>query len=310
MKDFAYTKASNSSEAFHLLDASTAAKFLAGGTNLLDLMRQNIEQPDHLVDVRDLPFRDIQENNDGSVSIGAFVKNSVIAGNSKIRQRFPLLSQSILFGAWARRNPQPRSHRDGSWLVGQGVASAYYPALRLPAAARVRVSADGTATVYAAANEMGMGVATSQLQHSADRLGLPIDCVEFNYGDSQMPASPMAGGSCQTLSIVTSVRATVEKLDRELLKMEQTAPESPVKGARYEDIVARDGSLFRASEPSRAATYVEILRRAGKPYLESEGAAPMSAETIKYSIASYGAQFCEVRVNEITGEIRVARWLG
>lgn len=95
---------------------------------------------------------------------------------------------------WASRNPQPRSQRDGGWLVGQGVATAYYPAVRIPGEARVRVNSDGTATIHAAANEMGMGVATSQLQHAADRLGMPLHCVEFNYGDSQMPSSPMAGG--------------------------------------------------------------------------------------------------------------------
>ena len=211
---------------------------------------------------------------------------------------------------WTSRNPQPRSRRDGSWLIGQGVATAYYPALRLPGGARVRVNADGTATVHAAANEMGMGVATSQLQHAADRLGLPIHCVEFNYGDSHMPSSPMAGGSCQTLSIIASVRATVEKLHRELLKLEQHDPESPLKGAKYDDIVARDRGLFLASEPSRGATYVDILRRAGKPHLECEGSSSLPMEIMKYSIASYGAQFCEVRVNEITGEVRVARWVG
>jgi xanthine dehydrogenase YagS FAD-binding subunit len=102
MKDFAYARASNSSEAIHLLDNSTTAKFLGGGTNLVDLMRQNIERPDRLVDISGLPLRDIQENPDGSVTIGASVKNSAVAANSTIRQRFPVLSQAILFGASAQ----------------------------------------------------------------------------------------------------------------------------------------------------------------------------------------------------------------
>ncbi|MCU1336716.1 MAG: dehydrogenase [Bryobacterales bacterium] len=211
---------------------------------------------------------------------------------------------------WAARNPQPRSQRDGSWLIGQGVATAYYPVLRLPGAARVRVNADGIATIHTAANEMGMGVATSQLQHAADRLGVPLQCIEFNYGDSEMPSSPMAGGSCQTVSIVASVRAAVEKLHRELLKLEQQDPASPLKRAKYDDIVARDRGLFLASEPSRGATYVDILRRAGKQHVEAEGTSAMPMEMMKYSMASYGAQFCEVRVNDITGEVRIARWLG
>ena len=95
---------------------------------------------------------------------------------------------------WSGRYSEPRSQRDGKWLIGQGVATAYYPVYRFPATARVRISADGTAIVQAAANEMGMGTATVQLQHAAERLGLPINKVSFHYGDSGLPDSPMAGG--------------------------------------------------------------------------------------------------------------------
>lgn len=102
----------------------------------------------------------------------------------------------------------------------------------------------------------------------------------------------------------------MEKLHRELLKLAQQDPESPLKGAKYEDIVAHGSGIFLASEPTRGVTYVEILRKAGKPYLECEGASSMPMEMMKYSMASYGAQFCEVRVNEVTGEARVARWVG
>ena len=72
----------------------------------------------------------------------------------------------------------PRSQR-GKWLIGQGAATAFYPYFRLPGTARVRISADGTATVSAAAQEMGMGTATVQIQHAAERLGLPIDRVAY-----------------------------------------------------------------------------------------------------------------------------------
>jgi xanthine dehydrogenase YagS FAD-binding subunit len=99
MKNFAYMKASSSSDAVSLLASSGAAKFLGGGTNLVDLMRENIEQPDSLIDVSSLPLRDIQENPDGSITIGASTKNSAVAANDTIRRRFPVLSQAILFGA-------------------------------------------------------------------------------------------------------------------------------------------------------------------------------------------------------------------
>jgi xanthine dehydrogenase YagR molybdenum-binding subunit len=208
---------------------------------------------------------------------------------------------------WSRRNPEPRSHRDGTWLVGQGVATAYYPFFRWPATVRVRISADGTALVQAAASEMGMGTATVQLQHAAERLGLPVEKVSFHYGDSALPDSPItAGGSSQTVTVAAAVQPAVEKLHRELLKL--LRDDSPLAGAN--EVEARDGGLFRVGEGNVGETYASILQRAGKDFVEVEESSAMPLEIMKYSMASYGAQFCEVRVNEDTGEVRVSRWLG
>lgn len=211
---------------------------------------------------------------------------------------------------WGERNREPRSQRDGKWLVGQGVATAYYPVLRFPSAARVRISADGTAIVQAAAHEMGMGTATVQIQHAAERLGLPIDKVAFHYGDSDLPDSPMAGGSCQTLSIVAAVRAAVEKALRELLTLAGDSYDSPLSSVKYEQVEARDGGLFRTDDAKKGETFSSILQRVGQDFVEVEESSSMPLELMKYSMASYGAQFCEARVNEESGEVRVSRWLG
>jgi len=211
---------------------------------------------------------------------------------------------------WHARSPEPRSQRDGEWLIGQGVATAYYPVYRFPAAARVRISADGTAIVQAGANEMGMGTATVQIQEAAESLGLPIDKVSFHYGDSNLPESPTAGGSCQTVSIAAAVQAAVEKAQREMLTLAGDEYDSPLASAKYEQIEARDGGLFRADEPSKGETYSSILQRVGQDFVEVEARSGMPLELMKYSMGSYGAQFCEVRVNEESGEVRVSRWLG
>ena len=211
---------------------------------------------------------------------------------------------------WGERNREPRSQRDGKWLIGQGVATAYYPVYRFPASARVRISADGTAVVQAAANEMGMGTATVQIQHAAERLGLPIDKVAFHYGDSDLPASPMAGGSCQTVSIAAAVRAAVEKAHRELLTLAGDDYDSPLSSVKYEEIEARDGGLFRTDDTKKGETFSAILQRVGQDFVEVQESSGMPLELMKYSMASYGAQFCEVRVNEESGEMRVSRWLG
>jgi len=208
---------------------------------------------------------------------------------------------------WGERTLQPRSQRDGGWLVGQGVATAYYPAYRFPGRARVALHADGTAHVYAAAHEMGMGTATVQLQHAAERLGLPIDRLFFHYGDSALPDSPIAGGSCQTVSIVAAVQTAVDGLREQLVELARRQGGS-LAAVTMANSELRSGGLCLA-DGSQGEPFTTILQRAGKERIEAEGAAPMPMEMFKYSMGSYGAQFCEVRVREDSGEIRVSRWL-
>jgi xanthine dehydrogenase YagS FAD-binding subunit len=99
MKNFSYSRASTSQDALTLISTLPNAKFLGGGTNLVDLMRENIERPDALIDVTRLSSAGISESADGGVSIGAEVKNTAVANHSLIRQRYPMLSQAILMGA-------------------------------------------------------------------------------------------------------------------------------------------------------------------------------------------------------------------
>ncbi|MGZ4955202.1 MAG: xanthine dehydrogenase family protein molybdopterin-binding subunit [Methylobacter sp.] len=212
--------------------------------------------------------------------------------------------------SWRSRNTEPRSQHDGKWLIGQGVATAYYPVYRFSGSARIRINADGTAVVKAAAHEMGMGTATVQIQHAAERLGLPLDRVSFQYGDSDLPESPVAGGSNQTVSMVASVTAEAEKLHTELIALASQDSGSPLSNLSYQQIEARDNGLYSKADASKGETYMAILKRAGKDYVEIEACSEMPSELTQYSMHSYGAQFCEVRVNEETGETRVSRWLG
>jgi xanthine dehydrogenase YagS FAD-binding subunit len=99
MKNFTYSRPGTSHDALRLVSTLANAKFLGGGTNLVDLMRENIEQPDALIDVTRLPSSGVGETAQGGVSIGAEVRNSALANHDLIRQRYPMLSQAILFGA-------------------------------------------------------------------------------------------------------------------------------------------------------------------------------------------------------------------
>ncbi len=102
MKNFSYARALDQESALGLLSQSTSTKLLGGGTNLVDLMRENIEQPDTLVDITRLPLTGIDELPDGGLRIGALVRNSHLAAHPIVRERYPVLAQAILNGASAQ----------------------------------------------------------------------------------------------------------------------------------------------------------------------------------------------------------------
>ena len=99
MKNFTYTRADSVEGAISLLSQNANSKFLGGGTNLVDLMREEVEQPDALIDVTGIASAGITELADGGISIGAAVRNTAVANHPLIRERYPVLSQAILFGA-------------------------------------------------------------------------------------------------------------------------------------------------------------------------------------------------------------------
>ncbi len=98
MKNFTYSRAATLQDALISISTLKNAKFLGGGTNLVDLMRENIEHPDAVIDITRFGAG-INEGAGGGVSIGAATRNTAVANHPLIRRRYPMLSQSILFGA-------------------------------------------------------------------------------------------------------------------------------------------------------------------------------------------------------------------
>ncbi len=210
---------------------------------------------------------------------------------------------------WDKRDPVPGRRRDGEWLLGMGVATATYPYYRMPGVkARLRLDSDGRVAVATAGHEMGMGTATVQAQHAADRLGVPLEQVSFEYGDILLPAGAMAGCSSQTAGTVAAVAAAADAVLAELLKL--AGNDSPLAGLKTTDVVARDGGLAHAKDPSRHESYGSILQRARRDFVEAEEGGSLPLEQMKYSMHSTAAQFAEVGVNAVTGEVRVRRFLG
>ncbi len=180
---------------------------------------------------------------------------------------------------WSRRNPQPRSMRDGRLLVGWGMATATYPMNFAPASAIARLLPDGTAEVSSASSDMGPGTWTSMTQVAADTLGLPIKRVSFTLGDTRLPRAPVHGGSMTMASVGSAVEAACRQ--------------------------AREEALARGG----ANDLPEAMRRIGRPIEASADVKPGDASQ-RFSMHAFGAVFVEVAVDPDLGETRVRRVVG
>jgi xanthine dehydrogenase YagR molybdenum-binding subunit len=210
---------------------------------------------------------------------------------------------------WSARNPTPGAVRDGEWRVGMGCATSTYPYNRFPGgAARITLTRDGRAKIEIAAHEMGMGTSTAQTQVAAERLGLDMDQVTFAYAASGLPGAVMAGGSQQTAAIGAAVVAAQRTLVASLLQL--AGNDSPLAGLSPDEVGGLNGGLARLDDPSQWESYAAILARAQRDEVTADAMAPPPGEAQHWSMHSYGAMFCEVRVNAVTGEVRVSRFLG
>jgi xanthine dehydrogenase YagR molybdenum-binding subunit len=211
---------------------------------------------------------------------------------------------------WSRRNPEPRSMRDGQLLVGYGMATATWPTHRRPATAQVRILADGTAVARSATSDIGPGTYTAMTQIAAAALGLPVAKVRFELGDTKLPPAPVQGGSMTVASVGSAVHDAAVAARDEVLKLAGGDERSPLHKATPDQVGAEDGRLFLKEEASRGESYVDILKRHRKDAVEVTRESKPGDEGEKFSMRAFGAQFVEVRVDPGLGTVRVARVVG
>jgi xanthine dehydrogenase YagR molybdenum-binding subunit len=172
---------------------------------------------------------------------------------------------------WARRVPKPRSMTDGRMLIGLGMATASRAAFRSAASARIRANHDGTFVVACGTIEQGCGSPTVYAQLAAEILDVPFARVRFEFGDTDLPAAPLAAGSQTSGSVGSVVALAAERLRARLAALGGQIP--------------NDGIVLEVDD---------------EPTPEEE----------LYANQGFGAQFAEVRVDPDLGEIRVTRFVG
>src|SRR6202008_4180326 len=137
---------------------------------------------------------------------------------------------------WAKRSPEPRSMRDGTELVGWGMATGVWEALQVPIAVRIVLTANGYAEVSCATSDIGTGTYTIMAQVAADMLGLPLDNISIKLGDSTLPQSPVEGGSWIATSVANGIATTAEAIRDELLRMAKQMPNSPLANVASNEV--------------------------------------------------------------------------
>jgi xanthine dehydrogenase YagR molybdenum-binding subunit len=211
---------------------------------------------------------------------------------------------------WNQRNPQPRSMRRGDKLIGLGMATATYPTNRSAAGASAIMHPDGQVTAGSATQDLGTGTYTVMTQVAADAVGVPVEHVKFELGDSRMPEAPVSGGSTTVASVASAMDAAGRALRLKLIGIAAADVRSPLHNALPDDVDADDGWLFLRSDPARRERMSSIVKRHGQGPVEVQADAAPGDEKKKYSMHAFGAVFVEVEVDEALCEIRVPRVVG
>jgi len=207
---------------------------------------------------------------------------------------------------WARRSEEPRSMRDGSELVGWGMASGVWEALQMPFSTRIVLTANGHAEVSSAASDIGTGTYTIMAQIAADMLGVSVDSVSVKLADSTLPTAQVEGGSWTAASVAHAIVNAADDIKKELLSIAQEMPGSPLKGLKLDDVVLADGAISNKQDKGRAVPVADVMRHGRLERVEKERSSDFK-EDDKHAHNTHSAIFAEVKIDEELGIIRVTR---
>ncbi|MGA7431937.1 MAG: xanthine dehydrogenase family protein molybdopterin-binding subunit [Xanthobacteraceae bacterium] len=221
------------------------------------------------------------------------------------------LKECLTLGAekfgWSKRNPKVGSmQRDGK-VLGWGVAACSWIAARFDCTASIELRDDGTARVASASQDIGTGTYTVMAQVVADALGIPIERVAVDIGDSSLPPGALSGGSMLTASLIVSIGAAIAAAGEALMAQARAGRDTPFGGVdakklRFDRGRVTDGSATMAFDEALRALKVKSVSGQGS------GEATFGVEgKPKVSSHSFGAHFVEVTWQAEIARLRVSR---
>jgi xanthine dehydrogenase YagR molybdenum-binding subunit len=216
------------------------------------------------------------------------------------------LEEGAAHFGWDKRNTKPGQLRRGDYLIGHGMAVAIRPNMLMEAKSSVSLSADGKAEVQMDMTDIGTGTYTIITQVAADALGLSVEDVTVRLGDTDFAETCGSGGSFGAGSTASATQAACKELKKKLVELVRSADTS-VRGDNDLAVTLKDGAVHYGS----ASMALSALFASGKvDGVSAEGAIKPGDDHETYAQYSYGAQFAEVGVHAVTGEIRVLRLSG
>jgi xanthine dehydrogenase YagR molybdenum-binding subunit len=144
----------------------------------------------------------------------------------------------------------------------------------------------------------------------SDTLGVPMERVRFELGDTQFPPAPVNGGSWLTASVGPAVIAACTALRDKLISLAVDGPSAALPGVARADIVIADARVTSSKDNSQSLSFSDLLAKTGNQTLEADGSAKPGDAYQKLAFLSFGAVFAEVRVDPDLGEVRVTRIVG
>ncbi len=212
---------------------------------------------------------------------------------------------------WAGRSQAPRSMREGSELVGWGMATGMWDAMFAKTSARAVLSANGHLEVATATSDIGTGTYTVMTLVAADTLGLQPDQITARLGDSDLPHSPVEGGSWGAASAGAAVQVACQAVGWQLLKAAASVEGKPLGHASFDEVEFTGGRIVLRADPSVGVGITEAMRAADLSSIEAEETASAGLSgmisQMRKSRHTHSAVFVEVKVDEELGVVRVTR---
>jgi len=272
-----------------------------GAATGMTLFELAIDEMAYAAKVDPLAFRLLNYSDKDAMNDKPFTSKALREAYAEGAERF----------GWSRRSPEPRSMRDGSELVGWGVATGVWDAYFMKTAARVRLHADGRLEVASATADIGTGTYTVMTQVASESLGIDVDRITARLGDSELPEAPVEGGSWAAASTGAAVQLACESLARKLFKQATKMDPKPLGEVEFEAVELCGGRMRVNGDVSRSVALEEIVRASGESSIEAEETAkPGPADLIsmlRKSRNTHSAIFAEVKVDAELGVVRVTR---